>query len=149
MRTPKADPSLFRNTPIQNTSKNGKDKEKAINAIVAERIRQRRLDIGLKQTELAKILGVSFQQVQKYEYKVNRVFAGRLWQIANILGVPPEYFFIDQPRKTKKKISNPLTEQHIEFDIFYTIFCCIKNPKIKQEILDLIILIVENDMENQ
>jgi transcriptional regulator with XRE-family HTH domain len=59
-----------------------------VDAIVGRRIRTRRLLLGFTQTQLARQLGVSFQQVQKYENGANRVGAGRLVQIAQILGVP-------------------------------------------------------------
>ena len=60
---------------------------------VGRRIRQRRLELGLSQSELADAIGVSFQQVQKYENGSNRVSAGRLYAIARHLGATLDYFF--------------------------------------------------------
>jgi transcriptional regulator with XRE-family HTH domain len=60
---------------------------------VGHRIRIERLARGLSQTALATQLGVTFQQVQKYEKGVNRVGAGRLTKIAEVLGVPVGTFF--------------------------------------------------------
>jgi len=60
---------------------------------VGHRIRIERLSRGLSQTALANQLGVTFQQVQKYEKGVNRVGAGRLTRIAEVLGVPVVTFF--------------------------------------------------------
>ena len=60
---------------------------------VGHRIRIERLARGLSQTALANQLGVTFQQVQKYEKGVNRVGAGRLTKIAGVLGVPVGTFF--------------------------------------------------------
>jgi transcriptional regulator with XRE-family HTH domain len=60
---------------------------------VGHRIRLERLARGLSQTALANQLGVTFQQVQKYEKGVNRVGAGRLTKIAEVLGVPVGMFF--------------------------------------------------------
>jgi transcriptional regulator with XRE-family HTH domain len=60
---------------------------------VGHRIRIERLARGLSQTALANQLGVTFQQVQKYEKGVNRVGAGRLTKIAEVLGVPVGSFF--------------------------------------------------------
>jgi len=60
---------------------------------VGQRIRIQRLQSGLSQTSLADQLGVTFQQVQKYEKGVNRVGAGRLTKIAKVLGVPVGTFF--------------------------------------------------------
>ena len=62
---------------------------------VGARIRTRRLLIGLNQETLAKALGLTFQQVQKYEGGANRVSASRLAEIAKVLGVPISYFFAD------------------------------------------------------
>src|SRR5271170_1296158 len=60
---------------------------------VGARIRQRRLLLGMNQETLASRLGLTFQQVQKYESGANRVSASRLLAIAEILGVPIEDFF--------------------------------------------------------
>ncbi|MDE1901437.1 MAG: helix-turn-helix transcriptional regulator [Alphaproteobacteria bacterium] len=62
---------------------------------VGERVRLRRTLVGLSQGNLGKSLGISFQQVQKYERGINRMGASRLFQIAQILSVPVEYFFND------------------------------------------------------
>src|SRR5215510_160280 len=60
---------------------------------VGQRIRIQRLQSGLSQTSLAEQLGVTFQQVQKYEKGANRVGASRLTRIAKVLGVPVSTFF--------------------------------------------------------
>src|SRR5258707_5630775 len=62
---------------------------------VGARIRTRRLLIGMNQETLARALGLTFQQVQKYEGGANRVSASRLSQIAEILGVSISHFFSD------------------------------------------------------
>jgi transcriptional regulator with XRE-family HTH domain len=60
---------------------------------VGSRVRMRRLMLKLSQTDLADGLGLTFQQVQKYEKGMNRIGAGRLQQIAHILQVPVMFFF--------------------------------------------------------
>ncbi len=60
---------------------------------VGQRIRERRIVLGLSQTKLADGLGITFQQIQKYENGHNRIAAGRLYGCAQLLGVRPEYFF--------------------------------------------------------
>jgi transcriptional regulator with XRE-family HTH domain len=65
----------------------------ATDAGVGERIRIQRLLRGLSQTELGKKVGITFQQIQKYEKGVNRVGAGRLQRIADVLDVPVSVFF--------------------------------------------------------
>jgi transcriptional regulator with XRE-family HTH domain len=56
---------------------------------VGERLRSRRLKMGLSQTELGAAAGVTFQQIQKYERGTNRISASRMIQFAETLGVPP------------------------------------------------------------
>jgi transcriptional regulator with XRE-family HTH domain len=64
-----------------------------VDLLVGRNIRVHRLDRGLSQTELANHIGVTFQQVQKYENGLNRVGSGRLFKIAEVLGVPVNIFF--------------------------------------------------------
>ncbi|NTB87648.1 helix-turn-helix domain-containing protein [Agrobacterium tumefaciens] len=65
----------------------------AIDVEVGSRIRVRRKILGMSQTQLAESLGVTFQQVQKYEKGSNRIGASRLQNMAEILSVPISYFF--------------------------------------------------------
>jgi transcriptional regulator with XRE-family HTH domain len=64
-----------------------------VDAHVGARIRRRRTMMGMRQTELAGRIGVSFQAVQKYETGSNRVSAALLWAIARTLDVPVGHFF--------------------------------------------------------
>ena len=65
----------------------------AIDRHVGARIRERRILLGLTQQQLAELIGVTYQQAHKYERGVNRVSAGRLFQIAKVLSVPMSYFY--------------------------------------------------------
>ena len=65
---------------------------------VGARLRLRRTLMGMSQTELAKAVGLTFQQVQKYESGANRISASRLYHIAEALDVPVSFFFDDMPR---------------------------------------------------
>lgn len=60
---------------------------------VGKRIRQRRWLIGMTQQTLADMVGIKFQQIQKYETGANRVSASRLWDIGTAMGVPVSCFF--------------------------------------------------------
>lgn len=60
---------------------------------VGARVKQRRLLRGLSQEQLGTSLGLTFQQVQKYEKGTNRISSSRLWEIASILGVPISFFY--------------------------------------------------------
>ncbi|MBM3608216.1 MAG: helix-turn-helix transcriptional regulator [Alphaproteobacteria bacterium] len=64
---------------------------------VGSRVRMRRLLLGLSQEKLGEALGLTFQQVQKYEKGTNRIGASRLQQISKILQAPPSYFFDGAP----------------------------------------------------
>ncbi|CAA7618279.1 helix-turn-helix domain-containing protein [Magnetospirillum sp. UT-4] len=67
---------------------------------VGARLRLRRTLLGMSQTELAKAVGLTFQQVQKYESGANRISASRLYHIAEALDVPVSFFFDDMPRNS-------------------------------------------------
>ena len=64
-----------------------------LDKVVGRRVRARRLQLGLSQRALGDALGISYQQVQKYEQGVSRIGAGRLQQVAEILNVPVSVFF--------------------------------------------------------
>lgn len=70
-----------------------KKQANAIDKLVGGRVRDRRVALGLSQDALAKKLGLSFQQVQKYEKGTNRISAGRLFVIAQALAAPITHFF--------------------------------------------------------
>jgi transcriptional regulator with XRE-family HTH domain len=65
----------------------------AINDHVGGRIRERRIMLGLTQQQLAAMIGVTYQQAHKYERGINRVAAGRLFEIARALSAPITYFY--------------------------------------------------------
>src|SRR6202049_405282 len=65
----------------------------AIDDHVGARIRERRIMLGQTQQQLADLIGVTYQQAHKYERGINRVSAGRLFEIARVLSVPVSYFF--------------------------------------------------------
>jgi transcriptional regulator with XRE-family HTH domain len=64
-----------------------------IDQLVGRKIRERRMLLGLTQQQLADMIGVTYQQAHKYERGINRISAGRLFEIAKILSVPVSYFF--------------------------------------------------------
>lgn len=65
----------------------------SVDVHVGQRVRQRRWMLGVTQQRLADLIGVKFQQVQKYETGANRISASRLWDVAVVLEVPVAYFF--------------------------------------------------------
>jgi transcriptional regulator with XRE-family HTH domain len=81
-----------RATSIRRTGP-GRSRVLDIDRHVGARIRERRIKLGLTQPELAKLIGVTYQQVHKYEKGSNRIAASRLHQIAQALNVEVSYFF--------------------------------------------------------
>ena len=72
---------------------------------VGARIRERRIMLGLTQQQLADLIGVTYQQAHKYERGINRVSAGRLFEIAQVLSVPVNYFFDGLDDQSGRSIS--------------------------------------------
>ena len=72
---------------------------------VGKRVRERRNALGMSQEKLGNALGISFQQIQKYEVGTDRVMASRLWDIAEALEVDVAYFFesiVKRPSRARK-----------------------------------------------
>ncbi|AAB91910.1 MULTISPECIES: helix-turn-helix domain-containing protein [Sinorhizobium] len=88
---------------LSTNSEQTRRKPNAVDAHVGQRIRQRREWQNMSQTTLGEAIGVTFQQVQKYEKGVNRVGAGRLQQISKALKVEPSYFFEDTLNKIRSE----------------------------------------------
>lgn len=82
---------------------NKKGTANSVDVHVGKRLRVRRSLLGLSQEKLAESIGLTFQQVQKYEKGLNRISAGRLFELGKILGVPVSYFFdqFESPSKPK------------------------------------------------
>lgn len=66
---------------------------RSVDVYVGQRVRQRRWMLGMTQTQLGDLVGIKFQQIQKYETGANRVSASRMWDIAGALEVPIAFFF--------------------------------------------------------
>lgn len=110
----------------------------AVDVKVGQRIRIERLNRGLSQTELADAIGVSFQQLQKYEKGVNRVGAGRLTLIADKLGLPLTTFFgmdgAAQPNEDAQHAPLHLLTDRYSLRLLEA-FNRIENPGLKQAIV--------------
>lgn len=75
------------------TKKKTKGTPDIVDVHVGKRLRVRRSLLGMSQEKLADAIGLTFQQIQKYEHGVNRISAGRLFQFSKILDVPVSYFY--------------------------------------------------------
>jgi transcriptional regulator with XRE-family HTH domain len=79
----------------------------AVDAHVGARIRERRIELGLTQQQLTGVIGVTYQQMTKYEHGINRISAGRLYNIACALNTPIGYFYegLDQDQEAPQPAS--------------------------------------------
>jgi transcriptional regulator with XRE-family HTH domain len=104
---------------------------------VGRRIRIRRLERQMSQTELAVQLGVTFQQVQKYEKGVNRVGAARLQRIADALEVPISFFFSAPERGSQREAVMPFLESPHAIRLMRA-FARISDPAVQRSVLELV-----------
>ena len=115
---------------------------------VGSRVRMRRMMLGMSQEKLGDALGLTFQQVQKYEKGTNRIGASRLQQISHILKVPVAFFFEGAPLLPGQSVSgmNEAPSPAYVSDFLATsdglsltkAFMRIKNPKLRRRIVDLV-----------
>ena len=70
-----------------------KDGPEPVDVHVGKRVRERRLSLGMSQAKLGEYLGLTFQQIQKYERGANRISASKLWALSNLFKVSVEWFF--------------------------------------------------------
>lgn len=107
-----------------------------VDIYVGSRLKLRRLILGISQKKMAEKLGITFQQVQKYENGINRISASRLWDISKLLKVQVEYFFdgmnesiqAQSPRSLRKNTIRSWQEIGESFD----------DPMLRQESIRLI-----------
>jgi transcriptional regulator with XRE-family HTH domain len=86
-------------------SRRSSSRTQDIDRYVGARIRERRIMLGLTQQQLADLIGVTYQQAHKYERGINRVSAGRLFEVAQVLSVPVNYFFDGLDEENDRAIS--------------------------------------------
>jgi len=84
-----------------------------IDELIAKRVRMLRLRVGLSQADLGAKLGVTLQQIRKYELGINRIGAGRLFEMASIFNVPVQILFPD-PDEALKKMADQSEEPNTE-----------------------------------
>ncbi|MGN6466297.1 MAG: helix-turn-helix domain-containing protein [Rhizobiaceae bacterium] len=125
-----------------------KKRPNPIDIHVGSRVRLRRNMLGMSQEKLGEKLGITFQQVQKYEKGTNRVGASRLQAIASILDTPVSFFFEDAPgdgmRQSKGFSEDSATSYVVDFISsaeglqLNRAFVKITDPKVRRKIIELV-----------
>jgi transcriptional regulator with XRE-family HTH domain len=109
-----------------------------IDVIVGQRLRERREALRISQGRLGRHLGLTFSQIQKYEKGANRIGAGRLFQIAEFLGVTPAYFFgaVEAEAHARSGRTNGLVRD--EVGTLTEAFVAIEDPDTRKSVLALV-----------
>ena len=118
---------------------------------VGSRVRMRRMLLKMSQEKLGEALGLTFQQIQKYEKGLNRIGASRLQQISKTLNVPPSFFFEGAPTGVAATSDGPASfeeegQSQYVVDFMSTAeglhlnrsFARIRNPKVRRRLVELI-----------
>ncbi len=130
--------------------------ERAANAIdrkIGQRVRSRRLEIGMSQERLAELLGITFQQVQKYEKGVNRIAASRLFDISAALQQPVARFYEGLSARAAGAAES---RQNYVDDALATpegaqlmaVFATIRSQRVRRKVLDLVRTLAEEAAES-
>lgn len=124
-----------------------KKKPNPVDIHVGSRVRLRRTMLGMSQEKLGEQLGITFQQIQKYEKGSNRIGASRLQRISEVLNVPVSFFFEDVPGGVAGAggLSEPSGSDYV-VDFLSTAdglqlnraFVKIADPKVRRRIIDLV-----------
>lgn len=125
-------------------------KPNPIDAHVGTRVRLRRMLLGMSQEKLGEHLGLTFQQVQKYEKGVNRIGASRLFDLSRVLGVPVQFFYDEAPMDASEGlVAAGFSEQPAESYVVEFLstreglelnkaFVKITDPKVRRSVVELV-----------
>lgn len=118
---------------------------------VGNRVRLQRMLVGISQEKLGERLGLTFQQVQKYEKGINRIGASRLFELSRVLGVPVQFFYDDAPLggQSQAAATPGFAERAPDSHVFEFLssreglelnraFSRITDPKVRRSVLDLV-----------
>lgn len=129
-----------------------------IDSHVGSRVRMRRMLLGMSQEKLGDALGLTFQQVQKYEKGTNRIGASRLQQISRTLNVTPAFFFDGMPLSETVALPGFAEDASSNFVVDFLstteglhlnrAFARIRDPKVRKRIVDLVHALAEEDISS-
>jgi transcriptional regulator with XRE-family HTH domain len=123
----------------------------AVDRHVGGRVRMRRISQGLSQERLGEALGVTFQQIQKYEKGSNRISVSRMQQIAQVLGCTVNYFLEGAPREAGMVGFAESDQAPYSADLLSTpeglalakAFTSISDPRVRRRVVDLVTTLAE------
>ena len=131
-----------------------KKKPNPIDIHVGSRVRLRRMMLGMSQEKLGTQLGITFQQIQKYEKGTNRIGASRLQHISTVLSVPVAFFFEDAPATpgASPGLSESASSNYVvnflsssEGIQLNKAFVRVRDPKLRRRIIDLVRAVADGD----
>lgn len=116
---------------------------------VGSRVRLRRMLLGMSQEKLGEHLGLTFQQIQKYEKGVNRIGASRLFDLAQVLGVPVQFFYDEAPQSHDNGMAPGFADRPAESYVVEFLstreglelnksFVRITDPRVRRSIVELV-----------
>lgn len=131
----------------------GKKKPNPIDVHVGSRVRLRRTMLGMSQEKLGESLGITFQQIQKYEKGANRIGASRLQQIATVLDTPISFFFEDAPGQGTQSAQGLSETESANYVVDFLSsseglqlnrsFVKIPDPKVRRKIVEMVKALAE------
>ena len=124
---------------------------------VGSRVRLRRMMLSMSQEKLGEHLGITFQQIQKYEKGTNRIGASRLQHIARVLSVPVSFFFEDAPGPNGEAVPGMAESEQTNYVVDFLsssegiqlnkAFVRIKDTKVRRRVIDLVRSMAGDDTE--
>lgn len=130
--SPKEENTMVKNTRGRGRGRTANGKPNPVDIHVGARVRLRRTLLGMSQEKLGEAIGLTFQQVQKYERGANRVGASRLYDLSRVLEVPVSFFFDDMPDEISTKSVHERREMSESPDPFDN------DPMNRRETLELV-----------
>ncbi len=137
-----------------------KGKANPIDENVGAQLRQRRALLGMSQEKLADFVGITFQQIQKYENGVNRISASRLYEFSKVLDIPVNFFFENSNGNESRTAVGFAENEQAAFDgpgdvmnrketlELVRIYYSIENPKLRKDLFKLVKTMAES-LKNQ
>ena len=147
--------------PLKTESMKKKGRANSVDENVGMQLRQRRSLLGLSQEKLAEQVGITFQQIQKYENGANRISASRLYEFSKVLDIPVSFFFEGSNEQNNNRTVFGLGEndqaafegpedvmKRKETLELIRVYYSIENPKLRKDLFKLVRSMAEN-LKNQ